>query len=91
MKESVKRQLDRRTFVHSAAAAAGVPWWEDMVTGPEKPIHQRGFASPSDRPGLGIELVEEVVKAHLKPGHAVLRAHAGVGHRAVLGPAVELT
>jgi L-alanine-DL-glutamate epimerase-like enolase superfamily enzyme len=47
-----------------------VPWWEDLVTGVPKPIFQKGFASPSDRPGLGIELNEEVVKAHLKPGTA---------------------
>jgi hypothetical protein len=39
-----------------------------MVTGIPKPIFQKGFASPPDRPGLGIELNEEVVKAHLKPG-----------------------
>ena len=63
--------------VHCAAAtenfialehhSVDVPWWEDMVTGPEKPINQRGFATPPDRPGLGIELVEEVVKQHLRP------------------------
>jgi L-alanine-DL-glutamate epimerase-like enolase superfamily enzyme len=45
-----------------------VPWWEDLVTGPDKPIQRRGFARPPERPGLGIELVEEVVRAHLKPG-----------------------
>lgn len=45
-----------------------VPWWENMVAGIEKPLNRRGFAVASDRPGLGIELVEEVVKAHLKPG-----------------------
>ena len=31
-------------------------------------IDEKGFAVASDRPGLGVELVEEVVKAHLKPG-----------------------
>jgi len=55
-------------FIALEHHSVDVPWWEDMVTGPEKPIHQRGFASPPDRPGLGIELVEEVVKAQLKPG-----------------------
>jgi L-alanine-DL-glutamate epimerase-like enolase superfamily enzyme len=45
-----------------------VPWWQDMVSGVPKPILDHGFAAPSDRPGLGVELVEEVVKAHLKPG-----------------------
>jgi L-alanine-DL-glutamate epimerase-like enolase superfamily enzyme len=45
-----------------------VPWWQDLVSGVPKPILDHGFAAPSDRPGLGVELVEEVVKAHLKPG-----------------------
>jgi L-alanine-DL-glutamate epimerase-like enolase superfamily enzyme len=27
-----------------------VPWWEDLVTGVPKPIFQKGFAVPSDRP-----------------------------------------
>jgi L-alanine-DL-glutamate epimerase-like enolase superfamily enzyme len=55
-------------FVSLEHHSVDVNWWEDMVTGIPKPIFQRGFATPPDRPGLGIELNEEVVKAHLKPG-----------------------
>jgi len=55
-------------FISLEHHSVDVPWWEDLVTGVPKPIFQKGFASPSDRPGLGVELVEEVVKAHLKPG-----------------------
>jgi L-alanine-DL-glutamate epimerase-like enolase superfamily enzyme len=55
-------------FVCLEHHSVDVPWWEDLVTGVPKPIFQKGFASPSDRPGLGVELAEEVVKAHLKPG-----------------------
>jgi L-alanine-DL-glutamate epimerase-like enolase superfamily enzyme len=55
-------------FISLEHHSVDVPWWEDMVTGVPKPIFQKGFASPSDRPGLGIELNDEVVKAHLKPG-----------------------
>jgi L-alanine-DL-glutamate epimerase-like enolase superfamily enzyme len=51
-----------------------VPWWEDLVTGVEKPIFRKGFAVAPDRPGLGVELNEEVVKAHLKPGTAYFAA-----------------
>jgi L-alanine-DL-glutamate epimerase-like enolase superfamily enzyme len=47
-----------------------VPWWEDLVTGVDKPIFRKGFAIAPDRPGLGIELNEEAIKAHLKPGTA---------------------
>jgi L-alanine-DL-glutamate epimerase-like enolase superfamily enzyme len=55
-------------FVALEHHSVDVPWWEDLVTGPEKPLFKKGFAIASDRPGLGVEVVEEVVKAHLKPG-----------------------
>lgn len=66
--------------VHCAAAtenfvalehhSVDVDWWEDMVEGPEKPLHKEGFAAVPDRPGLGVELVDEVVKEHLyEPGY----------------------
>ena len=55
-------------FVALEHHSVDVPWWEDLVTGVPKPIHRRGFASPADRPGLGIELVDEVARAHIKPG-----------------------
>jgi L-alanine-DL-glutamate epimerase-like enolase superfamily enzyme len=64
--------------VHCAAATQNVlalehhgidvPWWEDLVIGPEKPLVKAGFARVPDRPGLGIEPNEEVVRAHLVPG-----------------------
>jgi L-alanine-DL-glutamate epimerase-like enolase superfamily enzyme len=64
--------------VHCAAATENflacenhsldVPWWQDMVEGIEKPIINRGFITVPDRPGLGVTLVDEVVKAHLVPG-----------------------
>jgi hypothetical protein len=46
-------------FVALEHHSVDIPWWEDLVTGPEKPINQRGFATPPDRPGLGIELDED--------------------------------
>jgi len=64
--------------VHCAAATQNVivlehhgvdvPWWEDLVIGPEKPLVKGGFVRVPDRPGLGIDLNEEVVRAHLIPG-----------------------
>jgi len=45
-----------------------VPWWEDMVTGIEKPLFRKGFALVPERPGLGVELNPDVVKQHLAPG-----------------------
>ncbi len=64
--------------VHCAAATENflalefhsneVPWWEDMVTGIDKPIIDKGFANVPNKPGLGIELNADVVKQHLAPG-----------------------
>jgi L-alanine-DL-glutamate epimerase-like enolase superfamily enzyme len=63
--------------VHCAAATQNVialehhgvdvPWWEDLVTGPEKPLVKGGFVFVPDRPGLGVDLNEDVVRAHLAP------------------------
>lgn len=61
--------------VHTAAAtnnfialelhSVEVPWWQDIVTGIDKPLNNSGFAIVPQKPGLGIEINEEVVKAHL--------------------------
>jgi len=42
-----------------------VDWWEDLVTGIEKPLHAGGFARVPEVPGLGIELNLDVIKEHL--------------------------
>lgn len=64
--------------VHSAAAtenflalehhSVDVPWWENLVTGFDGPIVERGFIRVPERPGLGIDLNEEVVREHLLEG-----------------------
>ena len=64
--------------VHCAAATLNflalenhsldVPWWSDLVEGVEKPIVNHGWIAVPDKPGLGITLNEDVVKAHLLPG-----------------------
>ena len=66
--------------VHCAAATQNflclehhgvdVEWWEDLVTGIEKPIVQNGYANVPEAPGLGVELNEDVIREHLlKPGY----------------------
>lgn len=64
--------------VHCAAAtqnfialehhSVDIPWWEDLVTGIDKPIVQEGHVTVPDKPGLGVELNEDVVKEHMKKG-----------------------
>lgn len=62
--------------VHSAAATENFmwlehhsvddPWWEDLVTGIEKPIVKDGYITVPEKPGIGVELNEEVIKEHLE-------------------------
>ena len=59
-------QLPSRLKNHSL----DVPFWQDLVTGIEKPIVNKGFINVPDKPGLGVTLNDEEVKRHLKPGTA---------------------
>lgn len=44
-----------------------IPWWQDLVTGIEKPlIKEDGCYEVPEKPGLGIELVEEECKKYLR-------------------------
>ncbi|MEX2234612.1 MAG: mandelate racemase/muconate lactonizing enzyme family protein [Cyclobacteriaceae bacterium] len=64
--------------VHSAAATENFLWLEhhavdkprfdDLVTGIEKPIVQNGYVKVPEKPGIGVELNEEVVKEFLHKG-----------------------
>ena len=46
-----------------------VPWWDDIVTGFDGPIVKNGFITLSEKPGLGIDdLNDEVLMQHLQPG-----------------------
>ena len=45
-----------------------IDWWEDLVTGIDKPLHVDGFARVPQGPGLGIDLNLDVVKEHLSRG-----------------------
>jgi L-alanine-DL-glutamate epimerase-like enolase superfamily enzyme len=50
--------------------AVDMPWWQDLVTGPPKPIIQKGHIPVPDTPGIGVELNEAVIKEHLRyPGY----------------------
>jgi L-alanine-DL-glutamate epimerase-like enolase superfamily enzyme len=57
-------------FVACEHHAADMPWWQDLVTGVDKPIIKDGYVTVPDKPGLGVELNEAVVKEHLRyPGY----------------------
>jgi L-alanine-DL-glutamate epimerase-like enolase superfamily enzyme len=46
-----------------------VDWWDDIQVGLPKPIVKDGFITVSDKPGLGIEdLNDELLRQHLQDG-----------------------
>lgn len=48
--------------------AHDVPWWKDIVKDSVKPVVENGHLAIADRPGLGIEeLDDEVLKEHMNP------------------------
>lgn len=63
--------------VHCAAATdnfvalehhdVDTPWWEDLVIA-DKPLVEKGYVSVPEKPGLGVDLNEEVIKQHLREG-----------------------
>ncbi len=49
--------------------SADVPWWDDVQIGLPKPIVKDGFITVTDKPGLGIDdLNDDVLMQHLQPG-----------------------
>lgn len=56
-------------FIACEFNAPDVPWWDDMVLGFGGPVIQNGFIAPNEKPGLGIDdLNDEVLSEHLLPG-----------------------
>jgi L-alanine-DL-glutamate epimerase-like enolase superfamily enzyme len=55
-----------RDFICMENHAMDLPWWEDLVTGPEKPLIKDGCYTVPERPGLGVELNDEVVQKYLR-------------------------
>ncbi len=53
-----------RNFMILEFHAQDVPWWDDLVVG-EGPVIHDGYITLPDAPGLGVELNEEVARAHL--------------------------
>ena len=55
-----------RDFVCMENHAMDLPWWEDLVSGPAKPLIKDGHYTVPEKPGLGIELNDEVVQKYLR-------------------------
>jgi len=62
-------------FVALEVHSVDLPWWDDLVVGPHKPIVDHGFVTVPDAPGLGIEaLNDEVIAEHINPNDPELWA-----------------
>lgn len=47
-----------------------LPWWKDLVTGMDEPFFKDGYINVPEKPGLGVDLNEDVIKEHLRyPGY----------------------
>jgi len=57
-----------RNFLALENHSLDVPFWQELVTGIEKPMIDRGFIKVPDSSGLGVTLNDDEVKRHLKPG-----------------------
>jgi len=55
-----------RDFLCMENHAMDLPWWEDLVTGPDKPLIKDGHYTVPEKPGLGIELNDAVVQKYLR-------------------------
>ena len=56
-------------FVALENHSVDVDWWDDIAVGLPNPIVRSGFMEVTDKPGLGIDdLNDEVLRAHLQPG-----------------------
>jgi L-alanine-DL-glutamate epimerase-like enolase superfamily enzyme len=56
-----------RSFLQLESNSIDIPWWTNIVEW-EGPLYKNGFLSVPDKPGLGVNLNEEVCRAHLVPG-----------------------
>jgi len=57
-----------RNFIAFEHHAADVPGWEEFIEGVDKPLIRDGFVRVPDKPGLGIEINEEVARRFLIEG-----------------------
>jgi L-alanine-DL-glutamate epimerase-like enolase superfamily enzyme len=55
-----------RNFMAMEVHSVDVPWWEDLINGPAKPLIRNGYIDVPNTPGLGIEsLNEKLIEEHL--------------------------
>jgi len=59
-----------KTFLCLENHFVDLPWWKDLVTGMDDPLIEEGYMRVPERPGLGVDLNEDVIREHLRyPGY----------------------
>jgi len=56
-----------RSFVALESDSVEIPHWQDIIQR-DGPLYRQGYFHVPNKPGLGVELNEEVCKKHLAPG-----------------------
>jgi L-alanine-DL-glutamate epimerase-like enolase superfamily enzyme len=56
-----------RSFLQLESDSVDIPWWSKLVEW-DGPLYKDGYLTLPDKPGLGVNLNEDVCKAHLAPG-----------------------
>ncbi|MGH9661223.1 MAG: mandelate racemase/muconate lactonizing enzyme family protein [Bryobacteraceae bacterium] len=56
-----------RSFVALESDSVDIPHWQDIIKR-DGPIYRNGYYELTNKPGVGIELNDEVCKRHLAPG-----------------------
>jgi galactonate dehydratase len=57
-----------RSFVAFESDSIEIPWWKDLIKNDGGKFYPGGYLTIPNKPGLGIELNDEVCKQHLAPG-----------------------
>jgi L-alanine-DL-glutamate epimerase-like enolase superfamily enzyme len=63
-----------RDFVCQENHAMDIPWWDDLVSGIDKPLIKDGCYTVPEKPGLGVELNDEVVQKYLREPKYIYKA-----------------
>ncbi len=57
-----------RNFLALENHSLDVPWWQDLATGLDKPIINKGYINVPDTAGLGVALNDDELKKHVRRG-----------------------
>lgn len=55
-----------RNFIAQEIHSLDIPYWRDLVIGLDEPLIEDGYVRVPEKPGIGLELNEEVIREHLR-------------------------